>query len=114
MNSTIVCKQCAHLIPEDANFCAACGQPVAAPFAAASVPVYRASLARPRQPRLLAGVCAGIAEHYGWDLSLVRVVVAVFTCLTSGLGILIYLAAWVIIPEAPFVLPAATEQRTAL
>jgi phage shock protein PspC (stress-responsive transcriptional regulator) len=59
---------------------------------------------RPRQPRLIAGVCAAFALHYGWDLSLVRVVTALIIALT-GVGIFAYLAAWIIIPEAPYALP---------
>jgi phage shock protein C len=55
---------------------------------------------------MIAGVCAAIAQQYGWDLSVVRIVMVVFALLTSGFGGLCYLAAWVIIPEAPYALPA--------
>jgi phage shock protein C len=54
---------------------------------------------------MIAGVCAGFALHYGWDLSLVRVVTALMIVLT-GVGLFAYLAAWIIIPEAPYALPA--------
>ena len=60
---------------------------------------------RLREPRMIAGVCSGFASHYGWDVSLVRVVTAGIAILTSGFGALAYLAAWIIIPEAPYMLP---------
>jgi phage shock protein C len=53
---------------------------------------------------MIAGVCSGFALHYGWDLSLVRVVTALMIVLT-GVGLFAYLAAWIIIPEAPYSLP---------
>jgi phage shock protein C len=53
---------------------------------------------------MIAGVCSGFALHYGWDLSLVRVITALMIVLT-GVGLFAYLAAWIIIPEAPYSLP---------
>jgi len=47
----------------------------------------------------LAGVCAGIAEYYGWDPTLVRVAWIVLTLL-GGSGILLYLIMWLVMPEA--------------
>jgi phage shock protein C len=55
-------------------------------------------LARTRKGRMLAGVCAGIADYFGLDVTLVRVIVAVVSVITGGAGVLAYLAAWVIIP----------------
>jgi phage shock protein C len=68
--------------------------------------VPMAKLMRPRFPRMIGGVCAAFAMQYGWDLSLVRVITAVIAILTSGIGGLAYLAAWIIIPEAPYELPS--------
>jgi len=55
---------------------------------------------------MIAGVCAGLALHYGWDLNVVRILTAVIMFFSAGTGIIIYLAAWVVIPEAPYALPA--------
>jgi phage shock protein C len=57
-------------------------------------------LYRSRSNRKLAGVCAGIAEYFGWDPTLVRVAWIVLTLL-GGSGILIYLIMWLVMPEAP-------------
>jgi phage shock protein C len=55
-------------------------------------------LLRSRKDRMVAGVCAGIADYFGWDVTLVRVIVAAVSVLTGGTGVLAYLAAWAIVP----------------
>jgi phage shock protein C len=56
-------------------------------------PLYRL-----RHGRLVAGVCAGLAAYFGIDATLVRLAFAVLSVF-GGLGILLYLCAWVIIPD---------------
>jgi phage shock protein PspC (stress-responsive transcriptional regulator) len=55
-------------------------------------------LERKLEGRWLAGVCAGFADYFGLDVALIRVIFAVVT-LAYGLGLIIYVASWVIIPE---------------
>jgi phage shock protein C len=55
-------------------------------------------LARSQKGRMLAGVCAGLADYFSLDVTLVRVIVAVVSVISVGAGVLAYLAAWVIIP----------------
>ena len=55
-------------------------------------------LLRLRNGRMVAGVCAGLAAYFKVDVNLVRLGFGVFTVF-YGLGILIYLIAWVILPE---------------
>jgi phage shock protein C len=55
-------------------------------------------LVRNRKGRMLAGVCAGFADYFSLDVTLVRVIWAVVSLITGGAGVLAYLAAWVIIP----------------
>jgi phage shock protein PspC (stress-responsive transcriptional regulator) len=52
-------------------------------------------LYRLREGRVVAGVCAGLAAYFGVDPTLVRLALAVLTVF-AGLGILLYLCAWVI------------------
>jgi phage shock protein C len=56
-------------------------------------------LVRSRKGRMVAGVCAGLADYFGFDVTLVRVIVAVVSVITAGTGVLAYLVAWAIIPE---------------
>ncbi len=55
-------------------------------------------LYRLREGRVVAGVCAGIAAYFGIDPTLVRLAFALFTVF-GGAGILLYLCAWIVIPE---------------
>jgi phage shock protein PspC (stress-responsive transcriptional regulator) len=56
-------------------------------------------LVRSLNGRMLAGVCAGVSEYLGVDVTLVRVILAVVCVFTAGAGVLAYLVAWVVIPE---------------
>ncbi|WEL19254.1 PspC domain-containing protein [Candidatus Nanohalococcus occultus] len=55
-------------------------------------------LYRSEHDKILGGVCGGIAEYYDLDPSLVRIV-TVLIVLGTGVGILPYLIAWLIIPK---------------
>ncbi|HEU5341422.1 PspC domain-containing protein [Edaphobacter sp.] len=97
------CSRCGKQLDPTSRFCTGCGATVnSVPPAAAA---RTGQLVRPRENRMIGGVCAGFALHYGWDLSLVRVITAVIMVLSAGAGVVAYIAAWVIIPEAPFGLP---------
>jgi phage shock protein PspC (stress-responsive transcriptional regulator) len=53
---------------------------------------------RRRDGRLWAGVCTGLAAYLRIDVNLVRLAFGVLTVF-YGLGVLIYLAAWAVLPE---------------
>jgi phage shock protein PspC (stress-responsive transcriptional regulator) len=55
-------------------------------------------LLRLREGRMVAGVGVGLAAYFGVDANLVRLAFGVLT-IFYGLGILIYLVAWAILPE---------------
>ncbi|MFW0792663.1 PspC domain-containing protein [Gordonia sp. CPCC 205515] len=59
-------------------------------------------LMRSRDDRWIGGVCGGIAERYGWDATLIRVLF-VASILLPGPQVLLYLILWVIIPREPAV-----------
>ncbi len=56
-------------------------------------------LVRRREGRIIAGVCAGLADYLGMDVNLLRVLVALVTLFTVGTGVLAYAIAWAVIPE---------------
>jgi phage shock protein C len=56
-------------------------------------------LVRRRDNRIIAGVCAGLADYLGMDVNLVRVLFALLTLFTVGTGVLAYGVAWAVIPE---------------
>jgi phage shock protein C len=55
------------------------------------------------------GVCSGIADYTGLDITLVRVGVIVLTCVTSGWVLLAYLAAGYLAPKKPIGLYQSEE-----
>jgi phage shock protein PspC (stress-responsive transcriptional regulator) len=49
--------------------------------------------------KMIAGVCAGIAEYFGWEVTLFRVVFVIVSILSVAFpGILVYLVLWVVMP----------------
>jgi phage shock protein PspC (stress-responsive transcriptional regulator) len=56
-------------------------------------------LLRTRDGRIVAGVCSGIGQYLGVDANVIRLAFALITAFTAGLGILLYLAAWIVVPE---------------
>ncbi|MDP3890979.1 PspC domain-containing protein [Nocardioides sp.] len=56
-------------------------------------------LVRPRSDRMIAGVCSGVADYLGVDVTLVRIVTVVATVLGFGSVVLVYLLAWLLVPE---------------
>ena len=51
--------------------------------------------------RKIAGFCGGLAEYFGIDSTVVRLVYVLLTILSFGFGILFYLIAWIIVPRNP-------------
>ena len=57
-------------------------------------------LHRSKKHRIIAGVCGGLAEWLGWDVTLVRVLYVVVSVFSAGFpGILAYVILWVLMPE---------------
>jgi phage shock protein C len=69
-------------------------------------------LYRSRRDRMLAGVAGGLAEMWGADPSLVRIVWALLVFLTGGLALVVYIVMAIVVPEgdpAPWPSEAAGE-----
>jgi phage shock protein C len=86
---TKACRFCEQLIPSGATKCPQClsRQP--------------GTLHRGAKGKLLAGVCAGLAEYLGVEAALVRVGFLVAWVLSFGLMTSAYLALWVLTPPSP-------------
>ena len=57
------------------------------------------SLRRPRSDKMLAGVCAALADRFGLSRGLVRIAFVLFGLF--GVGELAYIALWILIPKGP-------------
>ncbi len=96
------CPHCSKEIPDNANYCSACGARVAP-----TIPHRR--LMRSGSDSKIAGICGGIAEYVGVDSTVVRLIWVALSVIPGALlgGVLAYLFAWMIIPKAP--VPEATQ-----
>jgi phage shock protein C len=66
-------------------------------------------LYRSKNERMLGGVCAGLGEHFDIDPTVIRLVWAVITVLSIGTGVVVYIIAWILIPEEE---SGSSEQKT--
>jgi len=57
---------------------------------------------RSRKDRAIGGVIAGLVDYFGWsiDPNIARILYVVIS-LGYGAGIILYIIAWIIIPEEP-------------
>lgn len=60
----------------------------------------RRQIFRSRSNRSIAGICGGLAYHFGCDVTLLRLI-TLFLILFGGLSIWVYIILWIIIPEEP-------------
>lgn len=57
------------------------------------------TLVRPRSGKVVAGVCAALADRFGLSRGVMRVVFVLFGLF--GVGELVYILLWLLIPKAP-------------
>jgi phage shock protein C len=99
------CNACGKDIAEDSRFCSYCGNVVGLR------PTPR-KLMRSHSERKISGVCAGLAQYFDLDVSLVRIL-CIFITLATGVcpGVVTYLLAWIIIPQEPELKPVIAAQQ---
>lgn len=71
-------------------------------FAPIGGQVMSKRLYRSVQNRKIAGVCAGLADYFDIDPTIVRLLLVVFF-LMGGAGVIAYIIAWIVVPEEPAV-----------
>jgi phage shock protein PspC (stress-responsive transcriptional regulator) len=59
------------------------------------------TLTRPQDQKMIAGVCAGIAQRFGWRTRKVRLLF-VLSCLLPGPQFVAYLILWWMMPKRPY------------
>ena len=100
------CSKCGNKVDPSSRFCPACGAAVSSAPPPPGYSPNSGQLFRPLTGRMIGGVCAAFALRYGWDVTVTRVITALLIVCT-GVGILAYIAAWIIIPEEPY--PVSTR-----
>jgi phage shock protein C len=91
------CTQCGFKLEDTDVFCAKCGKPTRAD-APPRAEAGRRRLVRLMREKKIAGVCAGFADYFEVDVTLMRILtllVAIFT----GIGFIAYIIAWIAMPK---------------
>lgn len=97
----IFCTQCGNALDETSRFCTQCGKPVgvALPPPPPNAYIPRRPLHRVMRDKKIAGVCAGFAEYFEMDVTLMRIIFLALLVLPPGVGLIGYVIAWVAMPR---------------
>lgn len=114
------CTNCGTQTGDNDKFCRECGSETKVGRAAKRQGAAGFSaprrLHRMTSDKRIAGVCAGLAGYFEVDVTLVRLLVVAATLCSGGLGLLAYIAAWIIMPREnpaqPFRSPAGASTQT--
>ena len=95
----MVCASCQKVIADGSKFCCICGakQPEGAAQVVPPI-IQRKRLVRSINNRKIAGVCAGIADYFDIDPTIIRVIWLLAT-LIPGPNIIAYIILWIVLPE---------------
>jgi phage shock protein C len=96
------CTQCGARLDDSARYCTDCGKAVGVPPGATPQPVAAAAarkLHRDIAHKKIAGVCAGFAEYFDTDVSLMRIIWLALLLLPPNIGVIAYIVAWAVLPK---------------
>ena len=68
-------------------------------------------LYRSRKKKVIAGICGGLGDHLDIDPVILRIIFVLIT-IFHGIGILIYIIMWIVIPEESYSPPSTAEAAT--
>jgi phage shock protein C len=101
------CTRCGTQLADEARYCTSCGNPTSIQFQSLppDPPMQYAIETAPRRLRRniakkkLAGVCAGFADYFGMDITLMRLIWVGLLIMPPNVGIIGYIVAWAVLPK---------------
>lgn len=109
-SSTKTCPYCAEEIRSEAVKCRFCGSRL-------DRSVIQAEWTRTERGKMIAGVCAGLAEQFDISVTVIRLAFVLASLFSAGTGILVYVILWIVMPvddDRDDALWASDVQRTDL
>ena len=103
MSEMKLCPWCAEQVRAEAIKCKHCGSRLDAGGLAGD-------WARSAQDRMLAGVCGGLAAQFGVPTALVRLAFVLMSLFFGGVGLVIYVVLWVVMPVEEGLDPVVLER----
>ncbi len=99
------CTNCGVEVASGDKYCSQCAAPTGQGIARAGDMSYN-RLTRPRSDRKVAGVSAGLARYLGVDVTLIRILFIALSLWPPGVGLVIYVVCWIVMPNDRLLLAA--------
>ena len=101
------CTKCGMQLDETARYCVTCGQPTLESGRAETsvpppIPPYgapRKTLSRIMEGKKIAGVCAGYADYFDMDVTLMRLIWLALLIVPPNIGLIAYIVSWIVLPK---------------
>ncbi len=104
MPDTKPCPYCAEEIRAEAIKCRWCGGTLGGT-------VLSRAWQRSRRGKKIAGVCAGLADEFGVSVTILRLAFVLSMLIGGGVGLIVYVVLWVVMPLRPDDPPTALTPR---
>jgi phage shock protein PspC (stress-responsive transcriptional regulator) len=98
----MTCSNCQRHIADGSNFCYNCGAKQVAVGAPGVAAEYggKKRLVRSSTDKKIGGVCAGLADYFDLDPTIIRII-WLLAILFAGTGLIAYVILWIALPLGP-------------
>ncbi|MGI8958656.1 MAG: PspC domain-containing protein [Bryobacteraceae bacterium] len=104
------CRSCGIEISDAFRYCPQCGTGTGKDGLRSGTGKPGRLLRRSRDEKQIAGVCAGIARYLGLDVTLVRVMMVCLLFWPPGVGLILYVVCWIVVPRDALLLMPPQKQ----
>jgi phage shock protein C len=105
------CRSCGIELSDSFRYCPQCGTGTGKDGLRSETGQPGRLFRRSRDEKQIVGVCAGIARYFGLDVTLVRVLMVCLCFWPPGVGLIIYIVCWIVVPQDPLLLMPPRNER---